>query len=132
MQSGRLTSSCYNTQVSFRTPKPKAEHTATTRRAITEPRAAIIGKQFVIYTDHKALLRFLDTPIDSMRLSKWTNFMSQFQFTIKHRPGKENELLTPYLVKLLARRSLMILDGHLSLIQVILTELHSMHNWVLY
>jgi len=41
-----------------------------------------------VYTDHKNLTYFLETKILSWRLARWSEFLSQFNLSIKFWPGR--------------------------------------------
>lgn len=48
------------------------------------------GKPFTVYTDHSALKWFLSLTNPSGRLARWTVRLSSFNFTMKHKKGKDN------------------------------------------
>ena len=48
------------------------------------------AKDLIIVTDHKALTFLLQCRLLSGRLARWTLWLQQFSFTIKHCSGKEN------------------------------------------
>jgi len=41
-----------------------------------------------VYTDHKNLTYFSETKTLSRRLARWSEFLSQFNLSIKFRPGR--------------------------------------------
>ena len=50
----------------------------------------LLGKRFIIVTDHHSL-KFLQTqPQLSRRQARWLEFLAEFDFEIVHRPGKSN------------------------------------------
>ena len=49
-----------------------------------------VAKPFEILTDHKNLVYFMTSKKLSERQVKWAEFLSRFNFTLKHRPGKLN------------------------------------------
>ena len=50
----------------------------------------LLGKKFIIVTDHHSL-KFLQTqPQLSRRQARWLEFLAEFDFEIVHRPGKSN------------------------------------------
>ena len=58
--------------------------------ALKKLRKYLLDKQFVLYTDNSAV-RFLFCKTDpSQRLQRWIMAVQEFQFTVKHLPGKEN------------------------------------------
>jgi transposase InsO family protein len=65
-------------------------------RALEEWRAELEGLQrkerFDILTDHKALEYFMTTKKLNARQARWAEFLSQFYFLIRYRPGKQNTL----------------------------------------
>ncbi|BCR85209.1 uncharacterized protein ACHE_20667S [Aspergillus chevalieri] len=65
-------------------------------RALQEWRAELEGLQlrerFNIYTDHRALEYFMTTKKLTARQARWAEFLSQFYFLIRYRPGRENTL----------------------------------------
>jgi RNase H-like domain found in reverse transcriptase/Reverse transcriptase (RNA-dependent DNA polymerase)/Integrase zinc binding domain/Integrase core domain/Chromo (CHRromatin Organisation MOdifier) domain len=62
-------------------------------RALEQWRPELQGVgQFDIYTDHRALEYFMTTKKLSARQANWAEYLSQFQFLIRFRPGRKNEL----------------------------------------
>ena len=57
---------------------------------VSEFEVELYGKQFVIETDHKALiyLRNIKDPVG--KLARWAMYLSQFDFIIKYRKGSDN------------------------------------------
>src|SRR5215510_3948011 len=53
-------------------------------------RPYLLGKRFIVHTDHCPLSHKLNSKYSSNRLNKWTNFMNEFDICIKYKPGKEN------------------------------------------
>jgi Integrase zinc binding domain/RNase H-like domain found in reverse transcriptase len=49
-------------------------------------------ERFDILTDHKALEYFMTTKKLNARQARWAEFLSQFYFLIRYRPGKQNIL----------------------------------------
>ena len=50
----------------------------------------LLGKKFIIVTNHHSL-KFLQTPPQlSRRQARWLEFIAEFDFEIVHRPGKSN------------------------------------------
>ena len=65
-------------------------------RSLQEWRAELEGLQlrerFNIYTDHRSLEYFMTTKKLNARQARWAEFLSQFYFLIRYRPGKQNTL----------------------------------------
>ena len=55
---------------------------------VREYRHYLIGRPFTIYTDHSALTYLLNLKEPTGKLARWVMFLSQFEYTIKHRRGK--------------------------------------------
>nr|CAH7758418.1 unnamed protein product [Callosobruchus chinensis] len=53
-------------------------------------RTLVLGRELVIYCDHKALSFALTCRLRSARLSRWILYLQEFDFTILHTPGKDN------------------------------------------
>ena len=52
-----------------------------------------LSQPFIIFSDHSAL-RYITTMRDSSgKIGRWLNFLSQFNFTVHHRPGDSQEML---------------------------------------
>jgi len=47
----------------------------------------LMGRRFIIRTDHAALQRLRKTSEPMGQLSRWVTFMEYFDFDIRHRPG---------------------------------------------
>ena len=52
-------------------------------------RPYLVGKKFVIYTDHRALV-WLKSAKHTGRLERWALKLQEYDYDIKHRPGKSN------------------------------------------
>ncbi len=53
----------------------------------------LLGKRFVLYTDHQALVALLQsfgTGHKPLRISRWAALLLRFNFEVKYRPGKYN------------------------------------------
>ncbi|KAG0160400.1 hypothetical protein PDIDSM_7929 [Penicillium digitatum] len=63
-------------------------------RALQEWRPELEGlsqkDRFEILTDHQSLEYFMTTRQMNQRQARWNEFLSQFRFVIKYRPGKKN------------------------------------------
>ena len=53
-------------------------------------RQYLLGRQFVIRTDHSALQSLRRTPEPIGQQARWQAFVEQFSFTIRHRPGTQH------------------------------------------
>ncbi|XP_011697582.1 PREDICTED: uncharacterized protein LOC105455741 [Wasmannia auropunctata] len=58
--------------------------------AINKFRTYLFGVKFFVVTDHKALVFLLSTSYYSSRLTRWSLFLQQYNFTILHCAGTEN------------------------------------------
>ncbi|KAJ6436050.1 hypothetical protein O9K51_11425 [Purpureocillium lavendulum] len=61
-------------------------------RCLKAWRAELVMTQFKVMTDHKNLRYFYKEQELSERQIRWAEFLSQFNFTLEWRPGKESEL----------------------------------------
>ncbi len=50
----------------------------------------LIGHHFLVRTDHKSLTQMMRNPQNNKRILNWSLKLSDFDFTIEYRPGKEN------------------------------------------
>ena len=50
-----------------------------------------IGKRFEMRTDHNSLKYLFDQPTLNARKSRWLEFLSEYDFDIKHIKGKEKK-----------------------------------------
>jgi hypothetical protein len=51
-----------------------------------------MGKMFELRTDHNGLKCLFDQPNLNARQSRWLEFLSEYDFDIKHIKGKENKV----------------------------------------
>ena len=85
---------CY---ISRRTTPPEANYSATdleclaVKWALSKLRYYLIGRPFLLITDHSALLSILNrrSELTGMR-ARWVALLDEFQYTVKHRAGKDN------------------------------------------
>lgn len=77
-------------------PSQRGSHWSTWKRegfsvvsAIKKWRHYLSNEKFTIVTDHESLLTILDPSKETKAIIvRWRIYLQQFQFTIKHRPGK--------------------------------------------
>ena len=75
---------------------PELRYSATEREALGVWWAAehfveyLEGRPFTVFTDHKALMALTDKTMNNRRLELIAHKLSEFQVTIKYRPGPEN------------------------------------------
>ena len=53
-------------------------------------RVYLLGRPFVVQTDHRALEWLDRVKENNSRLSRWSLAMQPFQFTVEYRPGRGN------------------------------------------
>jgi hypothetical protein len=53
----------------------------------------LLGRKFVLVTDHCGLRHLFDQPKLNARQAKWMTLLSEFDFEIKHIKGKENRVV---------------------------------------
>eukprot|EP00253_Pinus_taeda_P027708 PITA_27708 len=52
----------------------------------------LLGKKFLLMTDHHSLTIYFNQPTLNARQARWVDFLSGFDFEIKHLKGKENRV----------------------------------------
>eukprot|EP00253_Pinus_taeda_P021984 PITA_21984 len=52
----------------------------------------LMGKKFLLLTDHHSLTNYFSQPTLNARQARWMDFLSGFNFDIKHLQGKENRV----------------------------------------
>ena len=62
---------------------------------VTKFRQFLIGRHFVILSDHKPLRHLFASdkaipPMASARIQRWALLLSVYQYSIAHRPGKDH------------------------------------------
>ena len=50
----------------------------------------MFGRKFTLYTDHQPLTYALNLKTPNSKLIKWRLQLAEYEFEIKHRPGKQN------------------------------------------
>jgi hypothetical protein len=65
---------------------------ATIVHALKMWRHYLLGKKFVLMTDHCGLRYLFDQPKLNARQARWMALLSEFDFEIKHIKGKENRV----------------------------------------
>lgn len=58
--------------------------------AIEQFRHFLIGKEFVVFTDHRPLTWIKDQMWGNGRIYRWHSKLQEYSFTVKHKPGREN------------------------------------------
>jgi len=60
--------------------------------AFTEWRPMLLSCQKTIttVTDHKAILYFMSTKVLNRRQARWAEYLAEFDFVVRYRPGEEN------------------------------------------
>jgi hypothetical protein len=48
------------------------------------------GRQFTVVTDHQAILNVSTCSSPSSRVQRWSFFLNEFNFSVRHIPGKVN------------------------------------------
>lgn len=51
-----------------------------------------MGRKFLLLTDHHSLTNYFSQPTLNTRKARWADFLSGFDFDIKHLKGKENRV----------------------------------------
>ncbi|KAM4060344.1 reverse transcriptase (RNA-dependent DNA polymerase) [Hirsutella rhossiliensis] len=59
-------------------------------RALEEWRPELVGGPFEVVTDHEALKYFATKRVLSSRQARWAQILSEFDYKMTYRPGKEN------------------------------------------
>lgn len=52
----------------------------------------LLGRKFLLLTDHHSLTNYFSQPTLNVRQARWADFLSGFDFDIKHLKGKENHV----------------------------------------
>jgi hypothetical protein len=65
---------------------------ATIVHALRKGRHYLMGKRFELRTYHNGLKYLFDQPNLNARQNKWLEFLSEYDFDIKHIKGKENKV----------------------------------------
>ena len=58
--------------------------------AIKHFKAYLMGKRFIIQTDHRALQWLHKFKEKNARLTHWSLLLQQYNFTVEHRKGRQN------------------------------------------
>ena len=53
----------------------------------------LLGRRFELRIDHISLKHIFEHPTLNARQAKWMDFLSEFDFELKHIEGKENKVL---------------------------------------
>ncbi|ETN00367.1 hypothetical protein PPTG_18062 [Phytophthora nicotianae INRA-310] len=63
------------------------------RYALIKFRVSLLGKQmFAVYTDHASLRTAMESPHLPQRMARWLSFVSEYNFVVHYKPGKNNIL----------------------------------------
>eukprot|EP00253_Pinus_taeda_P019879 PITA_19879 len=65
---------------------------ATVIHALKMWRHYLMGRKFLLHTDHHSLTNYFSQPTLNARQARWVDFLSGFDFDIKHLQGKENKV----------------------------------------
>jgi hypothetical protein len=60
--------------------------------ALRRWRHYLMGKRFELRTDHNGMKYLFDQPTLNVRQSRWLEFLSEYDFDIKHLEGKKNKV----------------------------------------
>lgn len=52
----------------------------------------LVGRKFLLMTDHHSLTSYFSQPTLNARQARWVDFLGSFDFEIKHLKGKENRV----------------------------------------
>ena len=83
-------------QISSYLSRPERNYDVTRRELLAVVyglktyRQYLLGRQFVIRTDHSALQYLRRTPEPIGQQARWQTFIEQFTFSIVHRPGTQH------------------------------------------
>ena len=66
---------------------------ATIVHALKMWRHYLLGRKFLLMTDHCGLRYLFDQPRLNARQARWMALLSEFDFEIKHIKGKENRVV---------------------------------------
>ena len=58
--------------------------------AVQAFRVYLLGKPFLIQTDHRALQWLDKLKENNSRLARWSLYIQSFKYTVEHRSGKSN------------------------------------------
>ena len=53
----------------------------------------LVGRKFLLMTDHHSLTSYFSQPTLNARQARWVDFLGNFDFEIKHLKGKENRVM---------------------------------------
>ena len=55
-------------------------------------RSFLLGKHFIVYTDHKGLTFFKTQADLNRRQRRWQEILADYDYTIEYKPGKQNQV----------------------------------------
>jgi hypothetical protein len=93
MQEGQVI--CYESRKLNEHEKKYVTHDlelATIMHALKMWRHYLLGRRFILMTDHCGLKYLFDQPRLNARQARWMVLISEFDFEIKHIKGKENKV----------------------------------------
>jgi hypothetical protein len=93
MQEGRVV--CYESRKLNEHKVNYATHDlelAAIVHALKKWRHYLLGRKFILMTDHCGLRHLFDQPKFNARQARWMALLSEFDFKIKHIKGKENKV----------------------------------------
>jgi hypothetical protein len=91
-------------------------------------RVITMGKRFELRTDHSGLKYIFEQPTFNSRKMRWMEFLSEYDFDIKHIKGKENKVVDALTrrVHLMHATSISMhqLDLKIKILDVVVTDKH--------
>jgi hypothetical protein len=94
MQEGQVV--CYESQKLNEHEQRYATHDlelSAIVHALNMWRHYLLGRRFILMTDHCGLKYLFDQPRLNARHARWMELISEFDFKIKHIKGKENKVV---------------------------------------
>eukprot|EP00253_Pinus_taeda_P011330 PITA_11330 len=81
----------------------------------------LLGRKFLLLTDHHSLTHYFSQPTLNARQGRWADFLSGFDFEIKHLKGKENRVADALSRKVHCLCELLVSKWRTSLVEQIKT-----------
>lgn len=85
------------------------------------------GRPFIVYTDHQSLIYIQTHKHLTGRLARWHNFMVDFEFEVRYRPGKNNPVADALSRTPVTELNLLFLD---TFSQLISNKLKTLTLWM--